>query len=83
MNTIILQVETHLANDHVVLISNIHHNTILDTIPSYLSRYIVVTTTLRQHPTYLVVYMFWMKMILVELAPYISIAVLNIALILL
>ena len=37
--------------------------------------------TTMQHPTYLVVYMFWMKILLVELAPYIAIAVLNLALI--
>ena len=32
-------------------------------------------------PTYLVVYMFWTKLILVELGPYITIAILNTALV--
>ena len=42
---------------------------------------IILYFTTMQHPTYLVVYMFWMKILLVELAPYIAIAVLNLALI--
>ena len=34
-----------------------------------------------EDPTYLVVYMFWTKLVLVELGPYISIAILNTALV--
>ena len=54
--------------------------------PSQTGRLVVCTappTITVQDPTYLVVYMFWMKIILVELGPYTSIAALNTALIIL
>jgi hypothetical protein len=42
-----------------------------------------LSITTAQDPAYLVVYMFWMKLILVEMGPYIAITALNIAVIVL
>ena len=50
---------------------------------SYWGKAITTIIIIAQDPTYLVIYMFWMKIILVELGPYISISGLNTALIIL
>ena len=47
----------------------------------FLNPHATLSITTAQDPAYLVVYMFWMKLILVEMGPYIAIAALNIAVI--
>ena len=42
---------------------------------------VIESTTLRQNPLYITLYVFWSKLILVELIPYISIVIMNVVII--
>ena len=54
------------------------NQTKLDTMSGKL---VIESTTLRQNPLYITLYVFWSKLILVELIPYISIVIMNVVII--
>ena len=54
------------------------NQTKLDTMSGKL---VIESTALRQNPLYITLYVFWSKLILVELIPYISIIIMNVVII--